>query len=344
MPSVFIIKNGEISMPKTKPETESNDNKPQQKHNWKKFGKKVLMLAVVGVLAYGAWYYRAEIKNWLDDVMKQQPDEVVYGQVSELQQQVINLQDKLRQVEYKAANPDFSEMQKRIDDIEQISVNTIKSKADVEALLGLVVRMDNAEERLRELAKVTDDGALILTSAMLVKEAGERGGEFVYEAEVLSEVAKGNVKIKDEVARLEEIAAIGVPSKEELQKEFIEAYVAKYPQEIIEEDTATNWKERIYNKLHEIVKIKKSSENKDSAVKEFSEEDRAWDVVRDFVLAGEIIRAVGIAEKPLNQDLLENANFKAWLDNARIYRDFYQSISRITANGLAVMKVKFLKN
>lgn len=330
-------------MSKIKSEAEQK-NENFQKHSIGKYIRNVLLLAVIGFFGYGAWQYRVEIKNWIDESLKAKPDELVYGQVNDLQQQVADLQSKLREVEYVANNPDFSAMDKRIDDIEQISVNTIKSKADVEALLGLVVRMDNAEERLRDLAKVTDSGALVLTAAMLVKEAGERGGEFVYEAEVLSEVVKGNVKVKDEVKRLEEIASIGVPTKEELQKEFIEAYVAKYPQEVEEEDTANNWKERIYNKLHKIIKIKKTGENKEESVKEFSEEDRAWDVVRDFVLSGEIIRAVDIAEKPLNHELLENESFKAWLNNAKVYKDFYKSISRITANGLAVMKVKFLQN
>ena len=332
-------------MAKAKTELNEDNKTAQSNHYWGKLGKGLMSLAVVGALGYGAWYNRAELKAWIDELMALKQDELMIGQVTDLQQQLIDLQSRLREVEYVAKNPDFSAVQKRIDDIEQISVNTIRSKADVDALLGLVVRMDNAEERLRSLSKVTDDGALILTAATLVKEAGMRGGEFVYEAEVLSEIAKGNVKVKDEVKKIEDIAALGVPSKEELQKEFIEAYVAKYPQEIEEETKATNWKERIFNKLNKMIKIRKSGEeDKQNVKKEFSEEDRAWDIVRDFVLSGEIIRAVGIAEKPLNHELLENASFKEWLHNAQIYRDFYESISRITANGLAVMKVKFLKN
>ncbi len=331
-------------MPKIKSETNQNVQAAQSGLSLGKILRSIVWLVIVGALGYGAWYYRAEIKNQLDELMKAKPDEVMSGQVNDLQQQVFDLQNKLQEVEYVAHNPDFSLMQKRIDDIQQISVNTIKSKADVDALLGLVVRMDNAEEKLRELAKVSDEGALILTAAMLVKEAGERGGKFVYEAEVLSEVVKGNVKVKDEVARIEEIAAQGVPSVGELQKEFVDAYLNKYPEPVEEVDTATNWKERVYNQLHKIIKIKKSDENTEDVKIEPSEEDRAWNIVRDFVLSGEIIRAVGIAEKPLNHTLLENERFKAWLQNAKVYKDFYESISRITANGLAVMKVKFLQN
>jgi len=331
-------------MSKTKSETNQNAQVMQSSLNLGKILRGTVCLAVVGALGYGAWYYRTDIKNQLDEIMRAKPDEVMSEQVNYLQQQLADLQNKLQEVEYVAHNPDFSSMQKRIDDIQQISVNTIKSKADVDALLGLVVRMDKTEEKLRELAKVSDEGALILTAAMLVKEAGERGGKFVYEAEVLSEVVKGNVKVKDEVARIEEIAAQGVPSVGELQKEFVEAYLNKYPEPVEEVDTASNWKERVYNQLHKIIKIKKSDENIEDVKTEPSEEDRAWNIVRDFVLSGEIIRAVGIAEKPLNHELLENERFKAWLQNAKVYKDFYENVSRITANGLAVMKVKFLQN
>ena len=330
-------------MSKNKVEITENQNETNKHNNWNGFGKGIIFLGLAGILGYGTWYYKSDIKNWLDNISAPKVEGTVVNPMETIQQQLTDLQNKLRDVEYTANNPDLSAIKKRVDDIEQISVNTIKSKADVEALLGLVVRMDNAEEKLRSLAKVTDDGALILTAAMLVKEAGERGSEFVYEAEVLSEVTKGNIKIKDEVKRIEEIASLGVPSKEELQKDFIEVYVTKYPQEIEEENHATNWKERIYNKLRKIIKIKKAGENEEET-KPFSEEDRAWDIIRDFVISGNIIRAVGIAEKPLNHELLENEQFKLWLDNAKIYRDFYESISRITANGLAVMKVKFLKD
>ena len=147
-----------------------------------------------------------------------------------MQQQLNLLQGQLAEVAIKAENPDFSAMNKRIDDIEQLNINTIKSKANVDTVLGLVVRMDNAEGKIDDLSKVTDNGALILTAAMLVKDAGMRGGKFIYEAEVLSELAAGNYKIAKEVARLNEIAMVGVPSLDELQTEFAKVYVAKYPE------------------------------------------------------------------------------------------------------------------
>ncbi|MCQ2741089.1 MAG: hypothetical protein MJ210_03110, partial [Alphaproteobacteria bacterium] len=238
-------------------------------------------------------------------------------------------------------------MNKRIDDVEAISVNTIKSKANVETVLGLIGRMDFAEEKLNNLAKVTDDSALTLTAAMLVKDAGERGGTFVYEAEVLAALAEGNTKIKKEVQRLNEIATVGVPSVKELQKKFVEIYLEKYPETKpqVQKEFSGNWKERIYYELNKVVQIKKADENQpEKKEPEFSEEDRAWSVVKDFVAEGDIARAVSIIEKPLNEKLSQDDILVKWLTQAKIYRDFYADVSRISANALAVMKVKFLKN
>ena len=91
-----------------------------------------------------------------------------------------------------------------------------------------------------------------------------------------------------------------------------------------------------------IIKIKKV--NEDKAKDSFSEEDRAWSVISDFVNDGEIKRAIAIAKKPLNENILKNEKFVTWLDEAEVYSDFYDAISRISANSLAVMKVEFLNN
>ena len=313
-----------------------------------KFIVALLIVAAVSVLGYKA-YEDPKLVQQLRDLFNHQAEQedIYQPQIDKLSQQITALQGALSSVSYKAENPDLSAINQRIDDIQQISVNTIKSKANLETVLGIIGRMDAAEGRLNDLSKVTDDGALILTAAMLVREAGQRGDTFVYEAEVLSELAAGHHKIAKEVERLNEIAAKGVPSVAELQKEFAEVYMKHYPDSVAQEEEeieATNWKERISNQLHKVVRIKKTTET-EIHPKEvvLSEEDRSWSVVKDFVLSGDISRAVGILEKPLNQKLLENEELAHWLDQARLFRDFYADVSRISANGLAVMKVKFLK-
>ena len=109
----------------------------------------------------------------------------------------------------------------------------------------------------------------------------------------------------------------------ELQNKFADIYAEKYAK-VAEEIAPKDWKERIYQQIGKIIKIKKADEAKAS----FSEEDRAWSVVSDFVNKGEIKRATAIAKKPLNEDMLKNEKFMAWLDVAEVYNNFYDAISK----------------
>lgn len=328
----------------SKKDEAKNDNQPSVKGSRKLKIKQIsaaIVLIAAAVLGYKLWQNPQLLYQLRDIWTERQTKEDIYEQqLSGLQQQITSLQGQLAEVGYLAAHPDLSGISKRIDDIEQINLNTIKSKADVGAVLGLVMRMDNAEGRLNDLAKVSDDSALTLTAAMLVKDAAARGGSFVYEAEVLSELAAGNYKIADEVARINEIAPQGVPSLKDLQRQFAEIYVVRY---LPEEKTvpAGNWKERLYRELTKVVQVKQSSEMTE---KELSEEDRAWNIVRDYVDEGEITRALAIIHKPLNARLAEDKDLRGWIEAAERYRDFYNDISRISANALAVMKVKFLRH
>ncbi len=302
----------------------------------------MVVVVAVGVLGYKLWENPKLLEQARDMLFKREVKADVYQpQIDALVQQVNSLQADLSMVRGKAENPDFSDMNKRIEAIEQVNLNTIKSKADMETVLGLVVRMDKAENKISDLAKVTNKSALVLMSAMLVKDAAERGGEFVYEAEVLNEIVKDNIKVAKELKFINEIALTGIATKEELQNSFADVYAEKYAK-VVEEIAPKDWKERIYYQINKIIKIQKVSE--ENSKEKFSEEDRAWSVVSDFVSKGEIKRAVGIAKKPLNEDMLKNEKFMEWFEKASNYSDFYDAISRISANSLAVMKVEFLNN
>ncbi len=304
----------------------------------------IIIVAAFVVLGYKLWENPLLLEQAKDMLFYEgKKDDVHQTQITALQNQVNSLQETLSELEIKVSNPDFSDINKRIDDIQQISINTIKSKADVEAVLGLVVRMDNVEGKVNNLAKVTNESALILTAAMLVKDAGERGGEFVYEAEVLSELATENYKIAKEVSRLNELAVDGIPSVEELQKSFSDIFMLRYPDVAEDEVIANNWKDRIYHQINKVVKIKNKNDENQREV-EISQDDKVWLIVNDVVMSGDINKAMAIIRKPINKSVAEDENMVSWLKKADMYKDFYDAISRISANSLAVMKANFLKN
>lgn len=303
----------------------------------------VVVIVAVGVLGYKLWE-NPRILHQMKELWEKDANmaEVYQKQVDILQNRLIAVEAQLADINNKVENPDFSAIQEKLDNIEQINVNTIKSKADVDAVLGLVMRMDKAEEKIDELAEVTDKSALVLTATMLVKDAAEKGGKFVYEAEVLNEIASGNYKIEKEISIINEASLKGIKSNIELQRMFADIFADKYSETDVEnDDSSLNWKERIYQQVSKVVKINKTNEVVNEPV--FSEEDRAWAVINDFVARGDIKKAVAIAKKPLNEDLLKNVQFNEWLQEADDFVVFYDAISRISANALAIMKVKFLQ-
>ena len=325
--------------------SDKKENLATVKANRRNYTKPLVSMVVVvaiGILGYKLWENPKLLEQAKEMLFESKQQEDGYqAQIDKLNQEVKSIQADLYMVRGKAENPDFSDMIKRIEAIEQVNLNTIKSKADMETVLGLVVRMDKAEGKIDDLAKVTNKSALVLMSAMLVKDAAERGGEFVYEAEVLSEIVKDNKKIDKELKLINEIALTGITTKEELQDGFADIYAEKYAK-VAEEIEPKNWKDRIYYQINKIIKVQKA--NEENSKEKFSEEDRAWSVVSDFVSKGEIKRAVAIAKKPLNEDMMKNDKFIGWLDLAEKYNGFYDAISRISANSLAVMKVEFLNN
>ena len=79
--------------------------------------------------------------------------------------------------------------------------------------MGLVTRLDKAEENLDKLAKVTDQGALVLSATMLIKEAADNGQRFEYETEILQLLAKGDVKLNEPIAIIAKYAKDGIQTK-----------------------------------------------------------------------------------------------------------------------------------
>jgi len=324
---------------------EKKDVLVKSKTKRKHYTKQIMSVAIVvaiAVLGYKLWQ-NPTLLNQAKDWFKQTDKTAVYQQqLANITSQMAKMQNELNLLRSKAENPNFDEIHRRIDNIEHISVNTIKSKADLETVLGLIVRMDRAEAQVNNLAKVSDKGALVLTAAMLVKDAAQSGQPFVYEASVLKEIASDEVEIADDVQKIALWAETGVNSLDELQQQLVSIIknnTNDTNDEIVEAD---NWKERIYQQVNKVVKIK----NTNSHAKEIVEArgEPAWEIVGNLVAEGNIAKAIAIAEKPLNASLSDDADFADWLDKAKAFRDFYNSINRITAKSLAIMKVDALRN
>lgn len=101
----------------------------------------------------------------------QEPDplETLRQEVGSLQRQLADMQYRLENQAPTTANvmiddESLAEMKDRLNAIEKQNLNVIDSKADVALVLGLLTRMDKAEAQMGKLAKISDDGALILSA------------------------------------------------------------------------------------------------------------------------------------------------------------------------------------
>ncbi len=257
-------------------------------------------------------------------------------QINQLNMQVSDLQQRFNRLAQAQQQLDFSYVDEKISNIEKLNQNIIDSKADVATILGVITRMDKAEERLDALNKISDDSALILTAAMLVKDSAERGGSFEYEADVLQELSKETPKFKDSVALISEYASSGIVPENKLVQNFNSIYKS-----LLKEQKATfekTWKDRLNSKLNELVQIKRVHEDAPKF-----KADASLEAVKKAVDSGNLTLAINELKKADNQEFLKNEQLKNWLKNAEENQKFYAAINRISAASLAIMKVKFLK-
>lgn len=306
------------------------------KNTFKKFLIRTTALAVVAGIGYGAWQNPqtvAKLRSW---ILTSEQEKVDYpAQIAQLQNQLAQMQSQISQLSFKFDNSGFADVKEQVKNLEKMNISIIDSKADIASMLGVITRMDNAEQKLNNLAQVTDNSALVLTGALLVKDAADRGQSFAYEAEVLNQLTNGSPQLSKLSAKIGTFANNGVPSDLLLTKEFEKAYTQLLQQQ--KQVFDQSWKERLNTKLGEIVQIKKLNENKPAFVANQSLED-----AKDLVQNADFLRAVAIISKIESPDIKNSSELNAWISKVNQREEFYNAISEVSANALAALKVNNL--
>jgi len=294
---------------------------------------KLLFILLIGGGAY--WFYLhpsvlSNIKQIANN--KHNEEQAVSIQINQLQNQVAALQAQILNI----PAPDFSVFENKVASLEKQNLNVIDSKADASIVLGMLTRVDKLENRLDKLSKISDDGALILSATMLVKEAAEDGADFIYEAEILNQLTENITTIKKDVSVIAEFSRNGVVSEKELVRRFGVIY-ANMLQE--NEPEAKDWKERINNKLNEYIKINKVGENTQK-----TEQENVFDEVQALINDGKLAKAIKLIETSDSDVISQNQDMQMWLADAQNLVNFKQSVRNIAAYCLAEMKVNNIKS
>lgn len=325
----------------------ATENKEEQPVEVKKSGVRgvVLKLVVLALLAGGAyavWQNPQLLETAKKALVSDKRSETTISEAEKPSQNVLltqTISNLSNQVNYLLNNhnkTDVSALTQKLENMEINNSNIIKSKADVAAVLGIVTRLDRLEAQVNRLAQVSDENAVVLTAAMLVKEAAERGGSFEYEAEIFKQIAADTPDIAAEVAVIEKYAPKGIVSKSYLKESFEDVYAELLKEQ--REAYEKTWKDRINNKLSEYIKVKRVNEDAPAFVA-----NSELVHMKEVVEAGDIKKAIFEAESLPNQELLNNFKLKEWVEKARAYVEFNDAVSKISLHYLAVMKVNFIK-
>lgn len=306
----------------------------------KKGIKIVVFAAVIGSIGYGLWKnpqviekirggFESKVQSQ-EEIQKITEEALLREEVNTLKIQVSNLQRQIIEQQ------DTSALEEKFANLEKNNLNIIDSKANIATILGVITRMDKAEQKLDTLARVTDESALILTTTLLVKESADRGGSFEYEAEMLQQVASNNLKLKEPIASIVKYSTTGVDTTQYLQNEFEIVYAKLL--ELQKMEFEKTWKDRLNNKISEYIKVKKVNE-KDPEFKANLE----LEAVKKAVDVGNIKKALTNLENIKNKELLNEDSLKNWMVEAQAKVEFTNAINKISAYYLASMKINFIK-
>lgn len=222
--------------------------------------------------------------------------------------------------------------------LEENNLNTIRSKADVALVLGIIGRLDNIENKVTDVAKVSDKGALIALATGLLKDAWQRGGDFTYELSVLDQLTLDETKIRPYIETLNKYSKEVVFNETVLVSDFEKIYQLYFAEE---EETITDdsdWRAKFNKKFGKLMTIKVKKTQEDAEVINL---DRAM----EFVKSGEFNRAVAELNREKYKHMVEsNPELKDWLHFANARIEFIDALSKISAYSLAVMKVNEFKN
>lgn len=314
----------------------------------------VLWLIFIAVIAY-LWLKPEIVYNIVNHFSRPLPAQIqapVSAQDEEQAARLRRLNNRLNEVERRldkatlsssdstAAEAAVAELNQRLNNFEKQNIAIIDSKADAASVLSLTNRLDKIEQRLDNMAKISDQGALIITTVMMIKDAAERGNSFTYEAEVLSLLTQKENSLQPAVAELLKFADKKLPSKAELTHNFDSLY-----QEIsaAEEDKALegkDWKQRLNMKLSEYVTVKRTKpEANDTA----DEPQNILSELKQNVDDAHFAQAITLLQTPEGQQLSQAyPSLHDWQVEASAHVDFYQAIGQISTYSLALMKLNYV--
>lgn len=302
-------------------------------------------LLVLGLLGGGAWL-AYQNPQWFEEQKPAEKNEKIRLLENQINQLSNRLSDFERKQSLSPSSDDIAQLNEKIENVSKINSEIIDSKASNAAILGIISRLDTLEIKVKKLGRISSQGALILTAAMLVKDSVNTGKPFVYEATVLKNLALGTDMEKPALL-IAQYAPQGIVSQTKLVEEFDLIYKNNLEAEIKaaenneqnaqkekNETAEKNWKDTLQEKIGELIIIEKHE--KDSFSKLTNSEDEIYRLVHENK---EDLACIKMQSTPKYQ----TEAFSQWCEKLSARQTVLKALSEIEASTLGFMKAENLK-
>lgn len=284
----------------------------------------IVLLSVIGIAIF-VWQKPQYLLQWL---------KVGDNQLSSANSAKIEaIENKLEVLNLITANSG-----EKYDLIQQKFEHFDKSKADTDEIINLNNQINSVRNFTQKLSQTSNTGALLLTSAMLIRDNTLKGLNCKNEAEGLKILAQNIDNISQDVEFVSSHCNMDFVSDKTITKNFNNIY--NQIEENLKPQEAQNWKQRLSEKLGEYVQISKHNQQQ-------TEEYNLLEAllpVKNLVNNGDFSLALKELSKPENQNLLADENIKNWYTQTKNQLDFYQYLSNIINASLLIMKVENAQN
>lgn len=219
--------------------------------------------------------------------------------------------------------------------METLTAQYMNIKADSSAVISLGERLDELEKRTRRLSRISNDGALVLTAALMIRENAAAGQPVRFEAEMLKQLAAGRPEIETAVDYVYNNSSRQYPSNKNLTESFNRisgriVYNLRHQ---------GSWKDRLLRKINEYIHISSpAADSRENA------EITALEEIKGYVDEGQFAIAVELLSRPENETLLADEALNKWFAITDSKLKFNRALSEISAYSLALMKTEGLKN
>ncbi len=219
----------------------------------------------------------------------------------------------------------------KVGKMENLTNQYMNIKADSSAVISMGERLDELEKRTTKLAQISNDGALILTAAIMIKENAATGQSVRFEAEILKQLAAAQPEIENQINYIYNNSSHQYPSDKNLISEF-----NQISDHIISDfNHRGNWKDRLLRKIKEYIRIS-GTESEDREIKELKK-------IGKFVNEKQFAIAVEILSQVENKPLLADKKLARWYATTDSKLKFNRALSDISIYSLALMKTEKLK-